>query len=255
MPAGMPIRNAITIAMPAPCMVTGSFCAIRLSTGTLMRSDSPKSPDSTPLTQYKYCTGIGRSSRYCLRICAITSGSRSSPAITSAGSPGSRCCSEKIRIDTKNSVGISCSRRLVRKFSIGRYFGLSSSSLELQPDDAHQPVRDRLVAFELRGVGDQVPAVIDIDDRLVLEDRFRHLLVDLFALRQVGHEPGIVERLVDVRVGIGAVVLRRLGLLEDIGVAVRIDPAAPVEDEGLIFAGFGLLERGGELGDPDPQIE
>src|SRR3954451_3586464 len=114
----------------------------------------------------------------------MMSGSRSSPAITSAGSPGKRCCSEKIRTDTKNSVGISCSRRLVRKVSIAGYFGLLSSSLQPQPDDAHQPVRDRLVAFEPGGVGDQVPAVIDIDDRLVLDDRFRHLLVGLFALRR-----------------------------------------------------------------------
>src|SRR6266404_8044041 len=48
----------------------------------------------------------------------MTLGSRSSPAITSAGSPGSNCCSEKIRIDTKNSVGISCRIRLPRKFSM-----------------------------------------------------------------------------------------------------------------------------------------
>ena len=51
MPAGMPIRKAITIAIDASCIVTGSFCAINSRTGTLMRSDSPKSPDSTPLTQ------------------------------------------------------------------------------------------------------------------------------------------------------------------------------------------------------------
>src|SRR3954453_17219512 len=48
----------------------------------------------------------------------MMSGSRSSPAITNAGSPGSNCCSEKIRIDTKNSVGISCTRRRARKVSI-----------------------------------------------------------------------------------------------------------------------------------------
>src|SRR6267378_4358204 len=60
MPAGMPIRSAITIAIDASCIVTGSFCAIRLSTGTLMRSDWPKSPDRTPFAQYKYCTGIAR---------------------------------------------------------------------------------------------------------------------------------------------------------------------------------------------------
>src|SRR5579862_6400289 len=48
----------------------------------------------------------------------MTVGSRSSPAITSAGSPGNRCCNEKIRIDTKNNVGISCITRLARKLSM-----------------------------------------------------------------------------------------------------------------------------------------
>src|SRR5713101_5174017 len=104
----------------------------------------------------------------------MTAGSRSSPAMISAGSPGSKCCSEKIRIDTKNSVGISCRMRLARKFSInqpapgrsaphkdaGR--GIrdkrtwpSPSSLELQPDHTHQPVRYLLVTFELGSVCDQ----------------------------------------------------------------------------------------------------
>ena len=41
----------MTIAIDASCIVTGSFCAISSRTGTLLRSDSPKSPDNTPLTQ------------------------------------------------------------------------------------------------------------------------------------------------------------------------------------------------------------
>ena len=36
----------------------------------------------------------------------------------SAGSPGSNCCSEKMSTDTKNRVGISCSRRLPRRFNM-----------------------------------------------------------------------------------------------------------------------------------------
>src|ERR1700722_3054597 len=120
---------------------------------------------------------------------AMTSGSCSSPAITCAGSPGNRCCSEKIRIDTKNSVGISCRIRLPRKFSMSKLFSRAqrvvqrrgaprirdkrtwpaSSSLELQPDHTHQPVRYLLVTFELGSVGDQELAVIEIDDRVVVE--------------------------------------------------------------------------------------
>src|SRR5450432_3196544 len=99
----------------------------------------------------------------------MTSGSRSSPAITSAGSPGNRCCSEKIRIDTKNSVGINCTTRLARKLSMRQSVFGASPSLQLQPDHAHQTVRHLLVAFELGGMRDQKFAVREIDQRLVVE--------------------------------------------------------------------------------------
>src|SRR5450755_1185444 len=100
----------------------------------------------------------------------MTSGSRSSPAITSAGSPGNKCCSEKIRIDTKNSVGISCNMRLARKLSMrvswARRVGLS---LQLQPDHAHQSIRHLRVAFQLGRVREKQLAVIDIDERIIVK--------------------------------------------------------------------------------------
>src|SRR5262249_4306425 len=49
-----------------------------------------------------------------------------------------------------------------------------SRSLQLQPDHAHQPVRHRPVALEPGRMRDQISAVIEVDDRFVLEDRFRH---------------------------------------------------------------------------------
>ena len=52
------------------------------------------------------------------------------PAITMAGSPGNRCCSEKIRIDTKNSVGISWRMRLARKLSMMRFVSRAQRSVE-----------------------------------------------------------------------------------------------------------------------------
>ena len=58
-PEGIPISRAIRIAIEASWSVTGSFCMIRSSTGTFIRSNSPKSPDNTPLTHQAYCTGIG----------------------------------------------------------------------------------------------------------------------------------------------------------------------------------------------------
>src|SRR5439155_2219984 len=127
----------------------------------------------------------------------MTLGSRSSPAMTSAGSPGNSCCSEKIRIDTKNSVGMSWAMRRARKFSmvVSR---AAAPSLQLQPNHAHQSVRHLLVAFELIGVRDDDAAVIEIEDRLIVELELRQLLVDFLALGRVGNETRVVERLVGI---------------------------------------------------------
>src|SRR6201995_5047434 len=99
----------------------------------------------------------------------MTAGSRSSPAMTRAGSPGRRCCSEKIRIDTKMSVGTNCTMRRARKFSMRALASRAcrlvwAPSFELQSDHAHQPIRHRPVALELLAVGDQERPVIDVDD-------------------------------------------------------------------------------------------
>ncbi len=49
MPAVMPMVSAITIASSASSIVTGSFSTISSVTGRWMRTDSPRSPCSTPL--------------------------------------------------------------------------------------------------------------------------------------------------------------------------------------------------------------
>src|SRR5471030_545504 len=101
----------------------------------------------------------------------MTAGSRSSPAITSAGSPGSRCCSEKIRIDTKNSVGTNCTRHFARKLSMMRARG-PPSSFQFQPDHTDNPVGHRLETFQPAGLRKQIFTVIEIDDRFVVEQDF-----------------------------------------------------------------------------------
>src|SRR3954466_10767113 len=110
--------------------------------------------------------------------------------MTSAGSPGNRCCNEKISTDTKNSVGTSCTRRRARKLSMVHsaprrhceeaqptkqsspslrpldcFASLAvrvMASLKLQPDHADEPVGHLLVAVELGGVRDQDLGVIEI---------------------------------------------------------------------------------------------
>src|SRR5436190_23752871 len=175
----------------------------------------------------------------------MTLGSRSSPAITSAGSPGNRCCSENIRIDTKNSVGISCTMRLAMKFSMADVDSRESrkavatstfppplrmreqlrcsmqpSSFQLQPDHAHQPVRHLLVTLKLVGVGDQESAVKDIKNRLFVEHELRQLLVDRLPLRLLRDKARVIERLIGLGVGPRAVVLRASAFEEDVGIAV-----------------------------------
>src|SRR5262245_18243668 len=118
-------------------------------------------------------------------------GSRSSPAKTSAGSPGNNCCSEKMMTDTKNSVGPSCSSRLPWKLSTPAPLGppgrtIASSLLQLEPDHSDQPVGNLRVALEPGGVRDQHAAVVDIELRIVLENDLGELLVDRLAHGEIG---------------------------------------------------------------------
>src|SRR4029077_18621389 len=119
---------------------------------------------------------MGSLRRYCWRISSSTLGSRSSPAMISAGSPGRSCCRPKISIDTRISVGMICSSRWVRK---------ASTLLELHTDHAHQPVGHLLVALDLVGKRHQHLYVVEIDDRGIGEEFLRHDLVGLLAFRRL----------------------------------------------------------------------
>src|SRR5215210_5447913 len=195
----------------------------------------------------------------------MTSGSFSSPAMTSAGSPGSSCCSPKISTDTKNSVGRSWTSRLAKRLSIEPSSRLKPSeeprsrsgrrakaardpgsalravrddvrrrgSLQLDADQAHEAVGHLLVALELRRVRDDDEAVVDVDDRALAQHLGGHLLVEALALLVVVLGARLLEAGVDLRVGIAPVVLRRIRLLEDVDVAVRIGAPRPGEHVGL----------------------
>ena len=83
-------------------------------------------------------------------------------------------------------------------------------SFQLQSDHADQPVGHLLVAFHSGGVRDQDPAVIDVEERFFVERGLCQLFIDRLALRLVRDEPGIVEPLVSLGIGPGAIVLRRI---------------------------------------------
>src|SRR5208282_1253786 len=101
----------------------------------------------------------------------MTSGSRSSPASTRAGSPGSSCCSPKMMIETKTTVGTAITRRRMRKASMaaGRSWPDPAGRvlLELEARHAHEPVRKGREARELLAEAVDPAAVVKIDDRQV----------------------------------------------------------------------------------------
>jgi hypothetical protein len=60
-PVGMPSTSATSIEASASSIVTGSLEASSSVTGILLRSDSPRSPRRTLLSQIPYWTTSGRS--------------------------------------------------------------------------------------------------------------------------------------------------------------------------------------------------
>src|SRR6185369_10540304 len=137
--------------------------------------------------------GIGSFSLYCWRISSSTLGSRSSPAMISAGSPGSSCCRPKISIDTMITVGMICSSRWVRKAST--WF-----LLQLEADHAHQPVGDLPVTLQPVGVRDQHLGVVEILDRAVGEVLLGDFLVGLLAIGEARPGACLGVRGIDVLV-------------------------------------------------------
>src|SRR5438874_2470419 len=131
----------------------------------------------------------------------MTAGSRSSPAITSAGSPGSNCWSEKMITDTNSSVGISSRRRRPRNVSTAAVpcplrKPNARPSFQLQSDHPYQSIRHLRIAFEPGGMSNQRTAMVEVDDGAVAEKDVGDLLVDRLALGRIGYRPRFIEQLV-----------------------------------------------------------
>src|SRR5689334_2023781 len=103
----------------------------------------------------------------------MTAGSRSSPAMISAGSPGSNCCRQKMMIETKKTVGTSCSKRRAIKLSIFTRPCCTSPTTSLLEPQAYHPdeaIGHLLVALELRRVRDQDATVVEVKLWIVGQD-------------------------------------------------------------------------------------
>src|SRR5687768_1467117 len=183
MPAGRPIASAMSMEQSASSSVTGTLERSRSATGMRLRSDSPKSPRSTLPTQIPYCTATARSRWYLARMAATTAASCSSPASATAGSLGSRCCSEKMSTDTKNSVGTStASRRAMYSQSVIR----RRPSVQLHPAHTDDAVRMRREALHLAAHAGVHAPVPQVQPRDFLQQDLGGRIVELLALRRVG---------------------------------------------------------------------
>src|SRR5262249_7775805 len=175
----------------------------------------------------------------------------------SAGSPGSNCCSEKMSTDTKNKVGISCSRRLPRRFNMADAVSPTGQpySLERKPHHADKAVRHLRVAVKFCRVRDENTTVIEVDLGNIRENGLRQFFVNRLARGDFRRDARLVEQFVDIGVAIAHRVLRRVALEEDVRIAVGISAPAPCQQVGLIVALLGLLERGGKFRNTDLQVD
>jgi hypothetical protein len=87
-------------------------------TGVLLDTDTPKSPENTFPSQWKYRVTGGSSNPIRVRSAMISSGVALSPRITAAGSPGIRYTMLNTTTDTINNTGMMDSTRRITYFFI-----------------------------------------------------------------------------------------------------------------------------------------
>ena len=205
--AGMPIRNAITIAMAASCIVTGSFWAIRVRTGTLMRRDSAE------VTRQHALDPVGVLNRDWLIEPVLMADLLDDCWIALlAGHDQRRIAGQQLlqredqdrheeqRRDELNQPTCQEAQHVAPSVSRPRSF-------QLQSDHADQPVGHLLVAFQSGGVRDQDPAVIEVEERFFVERGLCQLFIDRLALRLIRDEAASSSALSGLGIGPGAVVL------------------------------------------------
>ena len=104
----MPTGKVIASDSPVSDSVTGSLSATADSTVWLSTSEEPKSPCARWPSHSPSWASTGRSRPRLRRTAAIASGLACSPAITTAGSPGSSSISRKASTDTSSTTGTAC---------------------------------------------------------------------------------------------------------------------------------------------------
>src|SRR5262245_64890412 len=113
----------------------------------------------------------------------------------SAGSPGERCSTMKMMIETPSRTGTSKSRRRTT-------YRLTARSASLQRDrlDTEVEARVKLEPLDALGVRRRLDLVVDEDPRRIVHENALRLAVERGALALIGREPRLVQELVEALV-------------------------------------------------------
>src|SRR3954447_19624169 len=239
----MPSTSATRMLRKASSRVIGTRSRIVAPTLRPARRDSPKSPVTACVSHAKYWTGSGSSRPYFVRMSAKACGERSSPASTSAGSPGSARVPANTTMLARRTT-ISAAPALRRKKPRTALRPRREARL-LEPQEA---VAEELDPGHLLLRAEEVVVVPQVDQRVLVEQHLRHLLVDLGALALVERRAALVQQRVELRVGVAGVVLGARLADELLRVAVGVDAPGPSDLEDVEVTGVALVERGRELG-------
>src|SRR5687768_1227022 len=211
--------------------VTGSRLTISRPTGTSYWIEVPRSPRTAPASHSTYWTSSGRSRPSDRRSRSSVSGFRSTPRISSAGSPGNTRTTTKTRAETNRRVTANAVTLLKRY----RFTGAGGRPLSrCRPAHLGQVGgRDRQILPEARHtLLGRHQARMDEEEyhRRVFHLHLLQLCV-LFAAGLVveGHL-GLLVQLLKLRAVVPVVVLR-VGIVRDV-------PRLGVADDGQVVVGF-----------------
>src|SRR4029453_15519765 len=190
MPRARPPTVENRSAVPGRSSVAPRRPSTSGSTGRFNQIERPGSRRTTGPSQCTYWTGSGSFSPSESRSRARSSFVACEPSMISAGSPGERCSTPKMTIDTPTRTGTSSRSRR------GGERPTRPGSLQRDRLDAEVEARMELEPLHALAVRRGLDLVIDEDPRRVLDQQALGLAVELGPLGLIGRQPRLVEQLV-----------------------------------------------------------
>src|SRR5262249_43422073 len=184
----MPNARPTTVESRSPAPVSTSVALKRSSTspstGRFIQIDRPRSPRTTRPSQWTYWMESGWVRPSSARRRSRSAWVACEPSMISAGSPGERCSTMKMMIETPSRTGTSKSRRRTT-------YRLTARSASLQRDrlDTEVEARVKLEPLDALGVRRRLDLVVDEDPRRIVHENALRLAVERGALAPIDRDP------------------------------------------------------------------